>query len=198
MKSNLQTKEQYIPVQESDVGIDQRYSIQIAGDLSNFLADTYSLYLKTQNFHWNVKGLLFYSLHTMFEKNYEKLNEAIDEIAERITSLGFYAKATFDSYNKMTQIKGENQYIPAREMVHILTKDHENVIRMGRKISKHAGIARDSVTLDMIVRQLTMHEKMAWMLRSSLQELHLLSSKHVENQPEQPELVDLNKNSAIK
>ena len=162
---------------EPNIGLDREHRERVSKELSRFLADTYSVYLKTQNFHWNVKGMFFFPLHNIFEKNYRQLAEAIDEIAERITSLGQVAEATFESYEKLTQIEGEEDLLPARRMLQELTQDHEKVIRTGRLISKTAGDAGDEVTLDMVVRHLSMHEKISWMLRSCLQDLHALPSK---------------------
>ncbi|MEZ4820185.1 MAG: DNA starvation/stationary phase protection protein [Bdellovibrionota bacterium] len=175
MKSAKEIK-QYVPVQDVDQGIEPEYGADIAKSLNAFLADTYALYIKTQNFHWNIKGLMFYPLHQMFEDHYRKLADAVDEIAERITSLGHYANGSFESYNEQSHISGVNQLIPARDMLMILTKDHKKIVQLGRGLCKHVSIANDEVTLDLIVQHMRMHEKMAWMLRASAQDVLLVTS----------------------
>lgn len=136
--------------------------------LSHFLADSYAIYLKTQNFHWNVKGPHFYSLHIMFEKQYGEIAEALDEIAERVQALGFHIDASFSGFQKGCCIKEDRKPASARQMVAKLLDAHEELIRCGREISKIAETNDDPATVDLMGRRLGAHEKMAWMLRSHL------------------------------
>lgn len=143
-------------------------SSQVAEDLSHLLANTYTLALKTQNFHWNVTGPQFHSLHKMFEEQYDELNEAIDEIAERIRALGKYAPASFAAFTKLSTIKDETSVPSANEMVKALLKDHETIIDTIRKAFPHVEEAADEATTDLLVTRMEVHEKTAWMLRSSV------------------------------
>jgi starvation-inducible DNA-binding protein len=132
--------------------------------LNLILANTYILYLKTQNFHWNVKGELFYSLHLMFEKQYEELGDAADEIAERIRALGYPAPGSFAEFSKIATIK-EVKLPNAVGMVKELLHDHELMATLLRKDMKAIS---DDVTIDLMVQRADAHEKTAWMLRASL------------------------------
>lgn len=149
-----------------DIGIDAGKRKQIAGGLSRVLADTYLLYLKTHNYHWNVTGTLFNSLHLMFETQYTALAVAIDLIAERIRALGFPAPGSFASYSKVTSIKEEEGVPEAREMVANLVTAHETVARVAREVLKEAEEAGDQVSVDLLTQRMQEHEKTAWMLRS--------------------------------
>lgn len=140
---------------------------KIAEELRHYLADSYSVYLKTQNFHWNVKGPNFFALHLMFEKQYEELAAAADEIAERIVALGFYVHASFSDFKKCC-ITEAFKPIPAKKMIEQLVSDHEAVIFCARKIATLAEEEKDQATVDLMARRLGSHEKMAWMLRSHL------------------------------
>lgn len=140
---------------------------KIADELRHYLADSYAVYLKTQNFHWNVRGPYFFSLHLLFEKQYEEMAEAADEIAERIQALGFYIDATFSAFQKCC-IKEQKKPIPAKKMIEQLVADHEKVICCARDIAAIAEKEKDQATLDLMARRLGAHEKMAWMLRSHL------------------------------
>jgi starvation-inducible DNA-binding protein len=140
---------------------------KIVDELRHFLGDSYAVYLKTQNFHWNVKGPYFFALHLLFEKQYEEMAAATDEIAERIAALGYYVDACFSAFQKCC-IKDEKKYVPAKKMLHQLVLDHEALIRCAREIAKVAEIEKDQATLDLMARRLGSHEKMAWMLRSHL------------------------------
>jgi starvation-inducible DNA-binding protein len=140
----------------------------IAQALSHFLADSYAIYLKTQNFHWNVKGPHFFALHFLFEKQYSELSEALDEIAERIQALGFHVDASFASFQKECCIKDDRKPMPARKMVERLLSSHEELIRCAREIATIAEEGNDQATVDLMARRLGTHEKMAWMLRSHL------------------------------
>jgi starvation-inducible DNA-binding protein len=140
---------------------------KVAEALHHYLADSYSVYLKTQNFHWNVKGPHFFALHLLFEKQYEEMAGAADEIAERIQALGFYVEASFSSFQKCC-IQEEKKPIPAKKMIEQLVSDHEAVIRCARQIAELAEEEKDQATVDLMARRLGAHEKMAWMLRSHL------------------------------
>jgi starvation-inducible DNA-binding protein len=140
---------------------------KMVDELRHYLADLYSVYLKTQNFHWNVKSPHFFALHLLFEKQYQEMAEEADEVAERIQSLGFHVDATFSTFQKCC-IKEDKKPIPAKKMIEILVSDHEAVIRCGRKLGEIAEETNDQATTDLIGRRLGAHEKMAWMLRSHL------------------------------
>ncbi len=151
-----------------ETGMNEEQRASVSGALSKVLADTYMLYLKTQNFHWNYTGADFYPFHLLFEKQYEELAEAVDEIAERIRALGFFVEATTDAFKKISSIKEEHRVIANHEMVEQLIQGHEIVIRESRNLSKLAEKHNDPGTVDLMGRRLNVHEKFAWMLRSSL------------------------------
>ena len=152
-----------------DIGISQKDRQRIAEGLSRLLADNFSLYMKTHNFHWNVKGPMFQTLHVMFEAQYNELWLALDAIAERIRALGFPAPGTPSEYGKLSSIP-ETQGVPdAKEMVRILVQGHEAVARTARKIYPAAEKASDEPTADLLTQRLQVHEKTAWMLRSLLE-----------------------------
>jgi starvation-inducible DNA-binding protein len=153
---------------EYNVGIAEQSRIAISEGLSRVLAETYVLYLKTQNFHWNVRGPEFYSLHLLFEKHYQELAEAVDEIAERIRALGFFVDASFSSFAELSSIKEEEKVLNAKEMLTSLIQGHEAIIRHGRKVAEIGDRDGDFATVDMLGRRLGAHEKMAWFLRSQL------------------------------
>lgn len=151
-----------------NIGVDEEQRHQIASGLSRLLADTYTLYLKTHNFHWNVTGPLFQSLHSTFESQYIELAEAVDLIAERIRALGFPAPATYRDFSKLTSIKEPEGVPSAKDMVHELVESHEIVIRTAREIFSIAEKANDQASIDLLTGRMSTHEKTAWMLRSSL------------------------------
>jgi starvation-inducible DNA-binding protein len=153
---------------ELNIGISEPSRMAISEGLSRFLADTYALYLKTQNFHWNVRGPEFYSLHLLFEKQYEDLAEAVDEIAERIRALGFYVDASFSGFQNKTSVKEETRVLTSKDMLKELIEGHEVLIRGVRKVAEIGDKDGDFATVDMIGRRLGAHEKMAWFLRSQL------------------------------
>lgn len=137
--------------------------------LSHFLADTYVLYLKTQNFHWNVKGPYFYSLHNLFDEQYRELAAAIDEIAERIRALGGITPASFSQFTQLSSLKDEKGSDQSSEtMLQKLLKDHEMLIQSASDMIPKSQHAKDEGTADLLIQRLKAHEKMAWMLRSSL------------------------------
>ena len=152
-----------------DIGISEKDRRTIADGLSRLLADNYSLYLKTHNFHWNVTGPMFQTLHVMFMEQYNELWIALDQIAERIRALGFPAPGTNSEFARLTSI-GETAGVPeAREMVRLLVQGHEAVARTARKIFPAAEKAGDEPTADLLTQRLQVHEKTAWMLRSLLE-----------------------------
>lgn len=150
-----------------NTGIDNRQ--MVADSLSKFLASTYTLYLKTQNFHWNVTGTDFYQLHLLFEKQYEDLGNATDGIAERIRALGFRAPASFAEYLKLSAIQEEPKIIKAQDMINQLFADQQLMAREGRAVVDVAEQNNDAATADMITGRIEEHEKNAWMLRSLLE-----------------------------
>ncbi|HKZ74898.1 MAG TPA: Dps family protein [Steroidobacteraceae bacterium] len=151
-----------------DIGIDAAQRRQIADGLSNVLADTYALYLKTHAFHWNVEGPMFNTLHQMFMEQYTELWNALDSIAERIRSLGFPAPGTYREFAKRASIE-ETEGVPeAMRMVELLMKGHEAVARTARQVFPLADRAGDESTADLLTQRLQVHEKTAWMLRSLL------------------------------
>ena len=155
-----------------DIGIDAGDRKKIAEGLSRFLADSYTLYLKTHNFHWNVTGPMFNALHVMFEKQYTEQWTALDEIAERIRALGFNAPGSYAEFTKLSSIPEEPGLTDAadwREMVRQLTVGNEAVCRTARKVADLADDADDNPTEDLLIQRLQIHEKYAWMLRSLLQ-----------------------------
>ncbi len=153
-----------------DIGISENDRNHIAEGLSHFLADTYTLYLKTHNFHWNVTGPQFQTLHLMFETQYNELWVATDLIAERIRSIGVYAPGTYSEFSTLTSIKESQGVPPARDMIHQLVAGHEAVVKSARSIFKMVEDAEDQVTADLLTQRMQVHEKTAWMLRSLLDE----------------------------
>jgi starvation-inducible DNA-binding protein len=149
-------------------GMSDKELKEVSKHLNDFLADTYALYLKTQNFHWNLTGPEFISLHLLFEKQYEELADAVDEIAERIRILGFFVEATFSAFDKKAKISGESKKISQTEMLKRLVKDHEYIVSTyGPYIPKFQGL-HDEVSADLLIKRLTDHGKAAWFLRSHL------------------------------
>jgi starvation-inducible DNA-binding protein len=154
---------------EIDIGIPEKERGQIADGLSRLLADTFTLYLTTHNFHWNVKGPMFQTLHVMFEEQYNELWLALDAIAERIRALGFPAPGTYSQYSKLSTIK-ETQGVPeAKEMIAILVQGQEAVARTARKLFPVVDKSSDEPTADLLTQRMQVHEKTAWMLRSLLE-----------------------------
>jgi starvation-inducible DNA-binding protein len=136
--------------------------------LGGLLADSYTLYLKTHNFHWNVTGPMFNTLHLMFEQQYTELSTAVDEIAERIRALGEFAPGSFAVFGKLTKIEEANGIPKAEEMVRQLVIGHETVVRTAREAFPSAEQAGDQPTCDLLTQRMQVHEKAAWMLRSLL------------------------------
>jgi starvation-inducible DNA-binding protein len=150
------------------LGISEAQRVEIAEGLSRLLADTYTLYLKTHNFHWNVKGPMFNSLHLMFEGQYTELALAVDLIAERIRALGEPAPGSYSAYAKLSSIKEADGVPEAMEMVRILAEDQLAVVRTARAVFPAADAAHDEPTADMLTQRMQVHEKTAWMLRATL------------------------------
>jgi starvation-inducible DNA-binding protein len=156
-------------VQTIDIGIAEADRKEIAAGLSRLLADTYTLYVKTHNFHWNVTGSLFNTLHQMFEQQYTELATAVDEIAERIRALGFHAPGSYAQFGELTSIQEETGVPSAQEMIAQLAKDQEIVARTAREVFPVADGAHDEPTADLLTQRMQIHEKTAWMLRSMLE-----------------------------
>jgi starvation-inducible DNA-binding protein len=153
-----------------DIGIKEKDRKEIAKGLSHLLADTYTLYLKTHNFHWNVKGPMFQTLHLMFEAQYNELALAVDLIAERIRALDFPAPGTYREFGKLTSIKESDGVPVARDMIRQLVEGQEAVIRTARSIFPLVDKCSDEPTADLLTQRMQVHEKTAWMLRSLLEE----------------------------
>lgn len=151
-----------------NIGIPDEDRKKIAEGLSRLLADTYTLYLKTHNFHWNVTGPMFNTLHLMFEQQYTELSLAVDLIAERIRALGVVAPGTYREFAALTRIKEEEGVPKAEQMLAILVADQEAVVRTAREIFPLADDAHDEPTADLLTQRMQTHEKTAWMLRAML------------------------------
>ena len=151
-----------------DIGIADDARKQIGDGLARLLADTYTLYLKTHNFHWNVKGPMFNTLHLMFEQQYTELALAVDLVAERIRALDFPAPGSYAAFARLTSLTEEEGVPSAEEMIRILVKDQEAVVRTARSIFPVVDAAHDEPTADLLTQRMQVHEKTAWMLRSLL------------------------------
>ena len=152
-----------------DIGISKSDRVKIADGLSKLLADTYTLYLKTHNFHWNVTGTMFNTLHLMFEQQYNELALAVDQIAERIRALGVPAPGTYKDYSRLSSIKETPGVPAAEEMIALLVEGQEAVVRTARSIFPSVERANDEPTADLLTQRMQVHEKTAWMLRSMLE-----------------------------
>jgi starvation-inducible DNA-binding protein len=153
-----------------NIGIEAGTRKEIADGLSRLLADTYTLYLKTHYFHWNVTGPMFQTLHLMFETQYTELALAVDLIAERIRALGFPAPGSYSEYAKLSSISETTNVPKATEMILLLVEGQEAVCRTARSIYAVAEKASDEPTADLLTQRLQLHEKTAWMLRSLLEQ----------------------------
>lgn len=151
-----------------DIGIPEAQRHEIARGLSRLLADTYTLYLKTHNYHWNVIGPMFQTLHLMFEQQYTELAMAVDLIAERIRALGVPAPGTYREFAELTSIAEAEDTPSAEEMIRDLVHGQEAVVRTARSIFPQADAVRDEPTADLLTQRMQLHEKTAWMLRSLL------------------------------
>lgn len=152
-----------------DIGISTSDREKIAEGLSRLLADSYTLYLKTHNFHWNVTGPMFQTLHLMFEAQYTELALAVDLIAERIRSLGVPAPGTYKEFAKLTSIAEPEGVPSATEMIKQLVEGQEAVVKTARSIFPRVEKAGDEVSADLLTQRMQLHEKNAWMLRSLLE-----------------------------
>jgi starvation-inducible DNA-binding protein len=152
-----------------NIGISDKDRAAIAGELSKLLADSYTLYLMTHNFHWNVTGPLFNTLHQMFMAQYTEAWNALDSIAERIRALGHHAPGTYREYGSLTSIEEPSSVPPALDMVRMLVAGNEAVAKTARAAFGKADAANDQPTADLLTQRLDIHEKNAWMLRSLLE-----------------------------
>lgn len=152
---------------EINIGINKEDRLAIAEGLKRLLADSYTLYLQTHNFHWNVTGLQFRELHLMFEEHYTELAIAVDDIAERIRTLDVPAPGTYKEFAQLSSIKEVDGVPSSMEMVELLTKGHEQVIRTAREVLKIAQQADDESTASLVSDRMGIHEKTAWMLRAT-------------------------------
>lgn len=152
-----------------DIGISETDREAIAGGLKKVLADSYTLYLQTHNFHWNVTGPQFRELHLMFEEHYNELALAVDDIAERIRTLGFAAPGTYRAFAELSSIEEVDGVPEASEMVRLLTHGHEQVVKTCRSVLRVAQDADDESTSALVSDRMRVHEKTAWMLRAMVQ-----------------------------
>jgi starvation-inducible DNA-binding protein len=151
-----------------NIGINETDRVAIAAGLSRLLADSYTLYLKTHNYHWNVTGPMFNTLHLMFEQQYTELATAVDEIAERIRALGVAAPGSYKAYAALTSIAEDDSIPGAEVMIRNLVEGQETVVRTARSIFDVVDAAQDEPTADLLTQRMQIHEKNAWMLRSML------------------------------
>ncbi len=153
-----------------DIGIAEDQRREICDGLGRVLADSYTLYLKTHNFHWNVTGPMFNTLHLMFEEQYTELATAVDEIAERIRALGFPAPGSYREFVALTAIEEDAGRLSAEQMLASLVKAQETVVRTARSVFPVVEEAQDEATADLLTQRMQIHEKNAWMLRSMLEQ----------------------------
>lgn len=149
-----------------DIGINENNREAVANELKKLLADSYTLYLQTHNFHWNVTGVRFRDLHLMFEEHYTELASAVDEIAERIRALGVFAPGTYKAFSELSVIEPTEKIPTAEEMVDILRHNHEQVVHTCRSALATAQQAEDESSASLISDRMVIHEKTAWMLRA--------------------------------
>lgn len=152
-----------------DIGISDNDRRAIADGLARLLADTYTLYLKTHNYHWNVTGPMFSTLHLMFETQYNELALAVDQVAERIRALGHPAPGSYKAFSRLSSIKEEEGVPAAEQMIRQLVIGQETVVRTAREIFPTVENANDEPTADLLTQRMQIHEKNAWMLRSMLE-----------------------------
>lgn len=149
-----------------DIGINEQDRIKIAEGLKRLLADSYTLYLQTHNFHWNITGPQFRELHLMFEEQYTELATAVDDIAERIRTLDIAAPGTYQAFAQLSSVKEVEGVPPAKEMLAILTGGHEQVVKTCREVIAAAQQGNDESSAALISDRMRVHEKTAWMLRA--------------------------------
>ena len=165
MQENAGAETKAMPI---NIGIDEKDRNEISEGLSRLLADTFTLYLKTHNFHWNVTGPMFRTLHLMFEEQYNELWMASDIIAERIRTLGVFAPGSYKQFSSLTSVKEADGVPNTEEMVRQLVEGHETAVRIARGVFTTAEDAHDAPTADLLTERMQAHEKTAWMLRSLL------------------------------
>jgi starvation-inducible DNA-binding protein len=153
---------------QPNTGISAEDRERVAAALTAFLADSYTLYLKTHNYHWNVEGPHFKALHDLFEEQYTDLATAVDDVAERIRALGHRAPGSFKEFVKLTSIEEETDQADWKTMLRNLAEDQETVVATARKALEPAQQAGDEVSIGLLVDRMTTHEKNAWMLRAHL------------------------------
>ncbi|WP_299372950.1 Dps family protein [uncultured Kiloniella sp.] len=153
-----------------DIGVREKQRADVAEKLSGFLASTYTLYMKALYYHWNVTGVQFHSLHSLFEQQYEGLHKTGDELAERIRALGHFTPGTFKAYMDLSSVD-EDDALPddAKQMVENLLRDNETCSKEAREVLRVAEDSGDEVTVDMMVARMAAHDEAAWMLRSTIQ-----------------------------
>ncbi|MEC4984894.1 MAG: Dps family protein [Oscillatoria sp. PMC 1068.18] len=161
----MQLSDKAVPV---NIGIEEKDRNEIAEGLARLLADSYTLYLKTHYFHWNVTGPWFQSLHTLFEEEYLELAPAVDEIAERIRTIGYPAPGSYKQFSELTSIEETTDIPDAEQMIRLLVEGNEAVVRTARSVFPAADRANDESTADLLTARMQIHEKNAWMLRSIL------------------------------
>jgi starvation-inducible DNA-binding protein len=157
---NLSEKEETMTKQNNEA---------VVGALSSLLASSYTLYLKTHNYHWNVTGPMFTTLHTLFETQYTELAIAVDQIAERIRAVGAFAPGSYSAFSQLTSVKEETGRPEAKDMIRVLAADQEAVAQSARRVITAAEAVRDQASVDLATRRLDIHEKNTWMLRSHLE-----------------------------
>lgn len=162
-------KNKEIKTPKIDIGISEADREKIGQGLSHLLADSYTLYLKTHYYHWNVTGPMFQTLHLMFETQYTELALAVDVIAERIRALGVFAPGTYHEFAKFSTIKEDKEVPKATEMIRELVKGQEAVVRTARSLFPVVEKASDEASADLLTQRIQLHEKTAWMLRSLLE-----------------------------
>ncbi|AFZ44821.1 Ferritin Dps family protein [Halothece sp. PCC 7418] len=165
----MQTADSQTTKAPVNIGIEENDRQAIAQGLSRLLADTYSLYLKTHYFHWNVTGPMFHSLHQMFEQQYVELAQAVDDVAERIRTLGAVAPGSYSQFAELSSVPETRDVPEAQEMVRLLVEGNEAVVRTARAAFPAAERAGDEATADLITERMRTHEKTAWMLRSMIE-----------------------------
>ncbi len=153
---------------ELSTGMTKDERAVVSGSLSKLLADTYVLYLKTQNFHWNIHGPEFYALHKLSEEHYEEMAGAVDDIAERIRALGFFVEGSMEAFLKLSSVEEDHNINPKVKYLEHLIQAHEQVIRDCRSLGTLADTHKDHATVDLMGKRLGFHEKATWMLRSQL------------------------------
>lgn len=152
------------------IGLDERAREEVSESLGKVLADTYMVYLKTHNFHWNVRGPMFWTYHKMFEEQYQELWEAVDTIAEQIRALGIFAPGTLGEFSRLSFVQEEKGAdLDAEAMVHSLVQAHEGILKTLNSAFQVAEKISDQVTQELLTGRMKVHQKTSWMLRSLLE-----------------------------